>query len=364
MSTYAGKIVEFHILQSFPVSCLNRDEMGTPKTAVIGGVTRARVSSQCWKRQVRMALHELEPQLGIKLGIRTKHVSEELTKACVQLGAKEDDAIKIATAMAAAFASTNTLCFVSKAECDALAQLAKEYDFKTSVAKQDTKQKGKKKEKGLAERTLDCLKKFQLDGLDALDIALFGRMMAQAPEINVEAAAAFSHAISTHKVATEFDFFTALDDLSGEDETGSAHMGTSEFDSATYYRYVSLDVGKLAHTLGIDDKSDNLKTAIEAFVRALYVAVPGARQATMSAACPWDYAHVFIRRGQRIQASFEKPVRAKDGFLAPSIQALEEWLDGKKSMMGSMFAMDKEFIWGVDSEFSIDKLVEGIVESI
>jgi len=75
---FNGQRVEFHILQSFPVTCLNRDDVGAPKTAMVGGTTRARVSSQCWKRQVRLALHEM----GLKQGTRTKLIADLISAEC------------------------------------------------------------------------------------------------------------------------------------------------------------------------------------------------------------------------------------------------------------------------------------------
>ncbi|MCM6326640.1 type I-E CRISPR-associated protein Cas7/Cse4/CasC [Klebsiella pneumoniae] len=85
--------IEFHILQSFPVTCLNRDDVGAPKSAIVGGVSRARVSSQCWKRQVRLAL----PDFGIRLGVRSKKTASLLANVCRALGASENrppDAVK------------------------------------------------------------------------------------------------------------------------------------------------------------------------------------------------------------------------------------------------------------------------------
>ncbi len=87
---YRNCRVEFHILQSFPVTCLNRDDVGAPKTAVVGGSTRARVSSQCWKRYVRLAMHDLD----ISLGTRTKLIGALVKTACVELGASEEQATK------------------------------------------------------------------------------------------------------------------------------------------------------------------------------------------------------------------------------------------------------------------------------
>ena len=370
-NAYTGKIIEFHILQNFPVSCLNRDEMGTPKTAIIGGVQRARVSSQCWKRQVRLEVHSLEKKSGNKIGIRTKHVEQKLKEAFHGL-ASDEDITKFSTAVAKRIASENTLCFLSEGEIEAIKKLAINLKFQVPEGNETTKSEEKKnkgsksKKDPFTAKLIDVLDKFRKQGLDALDIALFGRMMAQAPEINVEAAASFSHAISTHESKTDFDFFTALDDYQENESAGSAHMGTLEFNSATYYRYISLDIGLLAETLGLEGEGqkENLKTAIKTFILALFKAVPNARQTTMSAAGTWDYAHIYLRHGQRIQASFEKPVKAKDGFLEPSIKELENWLTEKKAMMGSLFPIDKEFILGKNSNTSIDTLIDGIMESL
>ncbi|MDR2021049.1 MAG: type I-E CRISPR-associated protein Cas7/Cse4/CasC, partial [Treponema sp.] len=138
-------------------------------------------------------------------------------------------------------------------------------------------------------------------------------------------AASFSHAISTHKVANEVEFFTALDDYS--DEKGSAHMGSLEFNSATYYRCISLDLGQLYRTLG---DGEFIPGAIEAFTKALYAAVPSARQTSQSAASFWEYAKVFVRRGQRLQVPFETAVKAENGgFLKPSIDKLKDYIEKK-----------------------------------
>ena len=328
--------IEFHILQSFPVTCLNRDDVGAPKSAMIGGVPRARVSSQCWKRQVRLAM----PEFGIQLGVRSKKIAAMLTKECLTLGANDAQATACGNAMAAFFAD-DTLLFLSESEAKAFATYAQENGFDES----------KLKDKELVKVSKKVINKT----LDALDIALFGRMVAKAPDMNVEAAASFAHAISTHKVSNEIEFFTAVDDCKTEEESGSAHMGSLEYNSATYYRYVSLDLGQLEQTLG---EEADLKTAVDAFVKALYVAVPDARQTTQSGACPWDYARVLVRKGQRLQASFEQPVKSKgDGFLTPSKTELKVWLEKKEKLSGSLFGKIKDLEWGDDLDYSIDALI-------
>ena len=336
MNAYTNTRIEYHILQSFPVTCLNRDDVGAPKTAMVGGVTRARVSSQCWKRQVRLALQDF----GVKLAARTKQSEGLFAKACLDAGADEARAQACGKKIADQLID-DTLLFISETEAKAFAEYAKEQDF----------DEAKLKEKDLAK----VAKKALNPALDSLDIALFGRMVAKAAAMNVEAAASFAHAISTHKVSNEVEFFTALDDL--QTEPGSAHMGSLEFNSATYYRYVSLDLGQLAQVLG----EEELKKVIAAFTQALFVAVPTARQTTQSGASPWDFARVMVRKGQRLQVPFEAPVKARgEGFLRPSIETLTSYLDKKEKLFGALFGKIASYDWGDNEDFSIDHLVASL----
>ncbi len=335
-NAYTNTRIEFHILQSFPVTCLNRDDVGAPKTAMVGGVTRARVSSQCWKRHVRLAMQGF----GVKLAVRTKHVEAMFINACLDAGADEASANACGKKIADQLID-DTLLFISDTETKAFADYAKEQGFDET----------KLKDKDLAK----VAKKAINPALDALDIALFGRMVAKAPDMNVEAAASFAHAISTHRVSNEVEFFTALDDQ--PTEAGSAHMGSLEFNSATYYRYVSLDLGQLAQTMGEDD----LKKAVAAFTHALFVAVPNARQTTQSGASPWEFARVQVRSGQRLQVPFETAVKSKEGgYLCPSIEALKGYLDKKEKLSGSLFGRLASYDWGDDENFSIDDLVTAL----
>lgn len=341
---YKGKKIEFHILQSFPVTCLNRDDVGAPKTAIVGGVTRARVSSQSWKRQVRLAMQEF----GIKLGLRTKYVSDIIARFCAEYGASEDQARQAAESISEKI-TNNTLHFFTENEARALAQYAREKGFKIEKADAEI---------------IKIHKKHFDPAVDGLDIALFGRMVAQAAELKIEAACSFSHAISTHKVSNEVEFFTALDDAKPKEvmDAGSSHMGTLEFNSATYYRYIGLDIGQLVETMGGDEVLDK---AIEGFTKALYLAVPGARQTTQAGYSPWDYAKVYVRRGQNLQASFDDPVKSKgEGFLKPSIERLNDFLEKKEKLSGSLFGKIDDFVWGEDDRFSIDDLIRGLQQAV
>lgn len=371
---FRGYHVEFHILQSFPVTCLNRDDVGAPKTAVVGGVTRARVSSQCWKRQVRLELHNL----GKVLGVRTKLIGGLIAAECKKLGASDEQANACGSKIEQVFIKeetkkkgkkdadaedvedsgdekSDTLLFLSPAEVTKIATAFKENAF---VPEAVIKNKDPKKQ---AKEVSDLIGKpnFAIDGLD---IALFGRMVAQAASMNVEAAAAFAHAISTHKVTNEVEFFTALDDEQVRTGIlGSGHMGSLEFNSATYYRYVSLDLGQLFENLA----GSFLPEAIEAFVKALYLAIPHARQTTQSGASPWEFASIYIRKGQRLQVPFDTPVKANgNGFIENSKTALLAYLDKKEKLSGSLFGKVGSCTFGDDESFNVDKLIEFVTTTI
>lgn len=365
-NSYRNTRIEFHILQSFPVTCLNRDDVGAPKTAIVGGVTRARVSSQCWKRQVRLAMHDF----GLPMGTRTKLIGQLIAKGCLELGATQEQGDACGKIIEGIFIKdkkvgkqskrkevddsdeavgaeedNDTLLFLSPHEVEIVASAFKNNGFvPTSVITQ----KDAKKQISELVKLIGPVE----NAVNAVDVALFGRMVAKAADMNVEAAASFAHAISTHKVSNEVEFFTALDDL--QEEPGSAHMGSLEFNSATYYRYVSLDLGQLAQTIG----HHYLRKAIAAFTYALFTAIPNARQTTMSGAGNWEFARVLVRKGQRLQVPFETPVKVRDGgYLQPSIDALKTYLDKKEKLIGSLFGKVAAYEWGENDNYSIDDLV-------
>lgn len=367
-NTYSGYKVEFHVLQSFPVTCLNRDDAGEPKTAQIGGNTRARVSSQCWKRAVRLYLHIL----GLILGVRTQLISKMIQKECLKQGSTEDQAIACGNKIEKAFIKekkdkkegiegsddtkdkSDTLLFFSPSEVTAVVNAFRENEFDPdkTIKQSDAKKSAKEIAKIIGKPN------FNVDGRD---IALFGRMVAQAASLNVEAAASFSHAISTHRITNEIDFFTALDDEKDDEETGSAHMNFLEFNSATYYRYISLDLGQLYENMA----GTCLPETVEILIKALFLALPQARQATQSGACPWEYARVYIRKGQRLQASFETGIKAKNGgFLESSKEFLCKWLYKQEKQWGSLFGKVASFTYGEDETYSIDSLITDILETI
>jgi CRISPR system Cascade subunit CasC len=385
---YSGINVEFHILQSFPVTCLNRDDVGSPKTAIVGGVQRARVSSQAWKRPVRLSLNDFSP---VTLGYRTKLVSALIQNECKILGATDAQAKSCAERFEAIFLkksndSSTTTTSKGKGKKTEQAELGFETETEEKTEKEsevdsllflapnevrtlaeafasngfDEKKTLPKEDK--SKRSEDVVKILKNSKIDAIDIALFGRMIAQASSLSVEAATSFAHAISTHKVIADIDLFSALDDdpLKLKKGPGSSHLGALEFNSATYYRYVNLNLGQLYENL----QGQCFKEAIEAFVKALYLAVPSGRQNTMAGYNVWDYAKILVRKGQPIQMGFENPVKASgEGFLKPSIQTLQSELSKKEKMFGSLFGKMAELEIG-NNDNSIDDLISLLVNSL
>ena len=352
MNDYRGIKIEYHILQSFPVTCLNRDDVGSPKSAIIGGVERGRVSSQCWKRAARLALRDA----GLPIAVRTKYIFELISSFCH--GEMTDGKKKYIEAVAGVL-SDDTLLLISPSEAASIAShidaISGDYEKAIDVLNKKDESRGRNKDKNNIKTIIAAFKTSGNNSLSSLDIALFGRMIAKAIDLNVEAASSFSHAITTHRISSSVDYFTAVDDLKMmEDEAGVGHIGANEFSSGTYYRYVQLDLGILKENLG---EEADISEAVIAFTKALYSAVPRARQTTMAGYCPWNYAHVFVRRGQGMQLSFDTPVRSKgEGFLVPSIEEMEKQLNHNKKLMGSLWGEMNEFIYGIDEANSIDAL--------
>jgi CRISPR system Cascade subunit CasC len=314
-------LIELHILQSFPVTCLNRDDLGSPKSAIFGGANRARISSQCLKRAIRLTASQLNPD-GFH-GQRTRLIIDPLIERLTKTGVEPTKATDAAKEVAHALATLDdkaekegklkvkTLMFLSPAELDAIAK-ALEEPIKAGAKTKELGKAAAKAAKGVALK-------------DAADIAIFGRMVASDQSLTVEGAGMFSHALSTHKCENEIDFFAAVDDAQSRDEAGAGMTGTLEFNSATYYRYAALNVGLLNEHL--PSLSSAQKRAItDAFIRAAVLSIPGARKNSMNGATLPSFVLGIVKaKGQPVQLvnAFERPVYSRNGIIAESIEALK-----------------------------------------
>lgn len=322
-------LIEIHALQNFAPSNLNRDDTGAPKDALFGGTRRSRVSSQCLKRSIRQHFsglveqHELESD---DVAVRTKRVLDALTRTLVEKGRDEVDATEKARLALAAMELTvkddgksEYLLFLGQREISNIAEVIHE-KWDSIIAPTAAPTEGKKpgKAKKQAAQNADPALKKALDkifnGGKSVDVALFGRMLADMPEKNQNAACQVAHAISTHAVEREFDFYTAVDDLKPEDTAGADMMGTVEFNSACFYRYAVVDWEKLKENLQGD--VELAEKGLKAFLEGFVVAEPTGKQNTFAAHNPPEFVAVSVCSNtapRNLANAFETAIRVRKG---------------------------------------------------
>lgn len=305
--------IEYHLIQNFAPSNLNRDDTGAPKDAIFGGQRRARVSSQCFKRAIRLKSAEMAAIPEENRSVRTKKLKELLASRLATLGRQEPDA-RIEAALAAAGlkvkddGKTEYLLFLGQGEIDGLADLIHQHWDALAGAPATGEKKSKKEAKASAPTEVVKEAKALLDGRKAIDVAMFGRMLADMPGVNQYAACQVAHAISTHRVEREFDYFTAVDDIGDIDETGAGMIGQIEFNSATFYRYAVIDARKLVSNLRGD--RELASTGIRAFTQAMARAIPSGKQNTFAAHNPPSFVGVVLRHTSpfNLANAFETPI--------------------------------------------------------
>jgi len=342
------KLLEVHILQNVAPSLLNRDDTGSPKQAEFGGYLRARLSSQSQKRAVREDFRTaLWPDV---LALRTKRLKEEIETRLGRRGITGDDVATIVDVVFAAIGfmipagkdeepaeKSEYLIFLGSGEIDAVLALCLDRIeevrsthavLPSLVAKKDAKkvkeERRKKVPKDLAKAIIGTL-----DGGKAVDLALFGRMLADIPEKNIDGAVHMAHAISTNTVRHEFDYFTAVDDLMPKETQGADMIGTVEFNSGCFYRYALVDLAQLVTTLGGD--LDLAYDGIMAFVKSFVATLPRGKQHTFAAHNPPSFVAVTVSENtqpRNLLNAFVLPVAPKgdEDLVARSIKALDrEW---------------------------------------
>lgn len=324
--------VDFHVIQTVPPSCVNRDDTGSPKTATYGGVTRARVSSQAWKRAMReyfkrswgegdlavrsrRIIRELAEEIKRKSGMDLPEALKASEKAlqdlgfAIQEGEEEGEESKEESTKKSkkgknkqgknnAEDKLKTLFFVSRAQISALAD---------SIVKGHTK----------SEELVGVLKEHT-----NFEIALFGRMAASNHALKCDAASQVAHSISTHEVHTEFDYFTALDDLSTEENLGAGHLGIVEFNSSTMYRYATINVRELER-----QKIGEVDRVVRSFAEAFIYSMPTGRQNPFANRTVPDAVYITIREDQPVNlcGAFEEAIDSSNGYSKPSILRLVEY---------------------------------------
>ena len=298
--------IQLHLLTFAPPANLNRDDTGAPKTAIVGGDTRLRLSSQSLKRAWRTS-DIFRTRLAGRLGDRTQRFGEEIVRRLNQKGVDDKKALEIAREIIVVFgkpksendknpAYTEQLAFISPAEREAALHLA---------------------EKLVAGEKVDDKKKLVGEVLKradtAADIAMFGRMFADHPDFNREAAVQVAHAFTTHRVAVEDDYYTAVDDLNrGENDVGAGFVGEAGFGSGLFYLYVCVDADLLKENLGGD--AELAKAALAALIEAAAKVAPNGKQASFASRISASYllAEKGSEQPRTLAGAFAKAIDARD----------------------------------------------------
>ncbi len=325
-------LIQIHMLQNYAPSNLNRDDTGSPKDAVFGGVRRGRISSQCLKRSIRHSTAFVEAFKGDGLlASRTKRLPELIRAELEALGVAKGDVAAIVQRVpeigresakgSGAKAEgeeveTKQLIFVAPNEIRPMAEKLLEIYRREGTGWAKAKIENITKELGASVPL-------------SVDVAMFGRMTTSAAFQNIEAAVQVAHALSTNALAQEFDYYTAVDDLSGE--SGAGMIGDIEFNSSTYYKYVNVHWEGLLANLGGD--AELCSQAVLALLVAAATAQPSGKQNTFAAQNLPDFVLVEVRR-ENLPVSyanaFMQPVRAgygQDTLMTMSIKALCEYRD-------------------------------------
>lgn len=302
--------LDIHAIQTVPASNINRDDTGSPKTAQYGGVIRSRVSSQCWKRAIRKYFEKNSDKRNV--GIRSLKIPEYIADKIVLKDSTIDyeKALELANTIlnngkikttidkATKEPVMKALFFISNTQAEKLADIAVE---------------GNVKDKNIIQKIL-------IEN-PAIDIALFGRMVADDPSLNEDASCQVAHSISTHSVQTEFDFFTATDDLQKEDNAGAGMLGTVEYNSSTLYRYANIAIHEFNEQL--KDKSSTIN-AIKLFVEAFVKSMPEGKINTFANQTLPSAILVTLREDRPVSlvTAYEKPIKSNDGYVDKSIKEM------------------------------------------
>jgi CRISPR system Cascade subunit CasC len=303
MSTF----VQLHLLTSYPPACLNRDDLNRPKTAVMGGVQRLRVSSQSLKRAWRTS-EVFQQALSGHIGTRTKEMGVHVYKRLKKAGVAEKLSKEWAQKIAGPFGKLkrpNQDNPLLDLEIEQLAHFSPE----EVAAIEELADTLARASRGPTDDELKLLR----DKHRATDISLFGRMLAEKPIYNIEAACEVAHAITVHKVAVEDDYFTAVDDLNTrQEDVGSAHIGEQGFAAGLFYLYVCINRDLLKENLS-DDEALTQQT-LRALTEAAAIVAPGGKQKSFGSRAYASYilAEKDSRQPRSLAVAFLKPVREGD----------------------------------------------------
>jgi CRISPR system Cascade subunit CasC len=335
--------VELHIIQSFAPACLNRDDTNAVKDCEFGLHRRVRVSSQCIKRSVRTSPVFTDRVKG-HTAVRTKLLIQLLTDRMLEMAMNKQQVEQVVPLFVSQYVGldatgkTKVLLYLGNDEIQRIAaKLHEHWDKLAEAAAQvANSEKGDKRSLAVFSQMAKDVQSSAVGATKAADIALFGRMVAESPKDNVDAACQVAHAISTHRANMEMDFYTAVDDLSNE--SGAGMMGTTEFASACFYRYSLVDLDQLVSNLQ-GDRDLALRT-LEAYLLSSILAIPTGKQTSTAPQSPPSFVMVVVRDSgspQSLVNAFERPVYPSQtrGVVEQSILRLDDYWGRLARMYGT-----------------------------
>lgn len=305
-------LIQIHMLQNYAPSNLNRDDTGSPKDAIFGGYRRGRISSQCIKRSIRHSetfkeAFESDGLLAQRTQLLPRLVKEELGAMGVDEKAVETITKLLATLGGGKDAEglkTKLLIFLTPAEVTEVTH--KLWNHYQEI--------GDKKFGGLK---IDALEKIMAHGTPrSIDVSMFGRMTTSVAFEDVQAAVQVAHALSTNALDREYDYFTAVDDISGE--SGAGMIGDVEFNSSTYYKYFNIHWETLVQNLGGD--TSVATDAVTALIEAAALAQPTGKQNSFAAQNLPDFVLVDV-------SPKNIPVNHANAFLKPIRKSMDSLMD-------------------------------------
>lgn len=314
-------VIDIHALQTLPPSLINRDDTGAPKSAIFGGVPRQRVSSQSWKRAIRNYFEKnVDPEF---VGDRSKRLPEKIAKLVENHdGWDSKRAIKqVSDLFKAAGISTEVdskrIKELEKSDAEDKEELIKEASYpRTKYLIFLSPQQIDRAVRAIVDADGEKIKKAEakeiLDTQHSVDMAMFGRMIADDAAFNVDAAVQVAHALGIHSSAPEFDYFTAVDDLAEDgEETGAGMIGTVQMMSSTLYRFATVNVAGLTKNL---DSEENAKQVAVQFVDAFIKSMPTGKINSFANHTLPELVYVTVRdtRPVSLVTAFEEPVQATD----------------------------------------------------
>lgn len=343
--------LDMHIIQTLPPSNINRDDTGSPKTALYGGVRRARVSSQSWKAAMRKYFEYKGNEY--KVGIRTRKIVEYIVEIIKKINDSYTD--KEATNRATNVLEqagikikedNKVIYFFGEEQLENIAKVAASPEFKIEKIS-DNKKANEEYQKLLKDDFY-------------IDIALFGRMIASERGLGVDASSQVAHAISTHGVQTEFDYFVAIDKQEGN--SGAAMLGNIEYNSSTLYRYANIALHEFLEQAG---NKDSMINATKLFVEAFTKSLPTGKVNTFANQTLPSILVINLREDRPVSlvSAFESPVKSEEGYVAGSIRRMSEEMVKvqkfvEKPIKTLYLAIDNVDIAGGEEVDSLDELLE------